>query len=1393
MAGFTGNPRIWSRLRFIVEQYPSRTPYYLYDRTYGGPITGIAPYGVMSMTLRPDHLRFAFSTALWSQYANPTIASRIYNIVNSPEDEFAMIPLPWDQYGASQATQGLTVPNVGTEASPLWDLSDATTPTSGSAHAWTGEYSDDGTVFASILRLPSDPTKVYLSVKQNGTTLVLRQLLGITHIDYWRYNQPLRKVEIRMVVRAANDIWLFHYNESSPGAGDRRLFLSVWNGSAIASTTQLDLGTYDVLTFDAIRGTTGLIYLVYALADPDNEFENSPVGGRSFVRSINETTKTLSAVLHTSPILRRIVPGDVSYTFYRSTLNRESDRLPSNRAFPYKGKNYIVHVFSGQAVVVYTYEDSDPSNITLLRWGFIEKLTRYWSGTPALQYMNDEMLFGRVTGIEYDPVSDTAFLVSMVPNVPNSMVGPLSNSTYDAVDRERIYVTRHWQALDAPTWDQHVEVVDELSGYVFQQGSSSYEEVGIDILGYVPSRYGVGATGMLFFQSRKGTGGSSTAPYIHVVRTQCWHDPVDIVGEVDVTLVPEVSVTAARTYDTGIDLQLGPAISIGGVRSRFTQWSTYWNLTVDTSVNGEVHIDLTPDISITGNLATTHLGEVEIDFNDSLDISVSGEVETAFFLTHRYWSVGTTFLDEFNQYMNEERANVWGLPPIQIMGYTPYSLDILRNIDIAQRHSDNQAAARWYAHGAEIFPVGWQTAMERLAKVTTDGAENIQLQVEYFELFPEFVPTAWDVYYSWKTSPPHYANMMTDWDAGVAPGTTPYVFHSLAYTAGLMARYNGGGPPWDTYPIVEYPEEIWNDPRRVALYLTDNFMVIKESTVETTLVERWQTDELFALLLEERWSMSGLMHLSQQHSALWGMTLHAQHELVYGSRVTASHVIQNTHTIVAGHEAVHSNSVGGFATGFTILYDMDRLHAVASNELQWTRTLAAQHTLEYDEAPRIAKAFDAPYGEYAKLLAYLDAPYGVPIPVAQVHAIQYAIQIRLRKVHTVSSPLGPFVKKGQEAVYDLLLRNPTGTTFEGVYDLLSANAGVVFAQPQSVAFLNGRSLEIADGYITCDYESPGYVFECDVADLEFVRGAAIGDRLDVVFEGTQYVFFLSNLSSSSAERSAAEKVTIKGLSPVFMLDAPYAETVTYAPDSAKLFSEIIQEALGLSVDFSRHIDWMVPYGRAQSASQTPLALVRGFLESVGSRLLSNPDGTLYVLPRYPVGFDALPSGVPPHALDETTNLFTKGSSYDYGRGYNRFRVRDSDTGYGDMIEFDQSTSIATVWVSPYRTTWRLDCTTTPGILLDAQGETVEEKEEVWDFQGGSATAAYPILELVSLTWITDGLGGVSFEPHSTKVSAPVTTNHGYGLAKVVYRAKCSKFLLTSSAPIEATQLIIVEL
>lgn len=1387
MAGFSGNPRIWSRLRFLVEKYPGEKPFSIYDRNYPSPgsyyITNI---GQPAPVIDKSNKKIAFSTSEFTIYSGPSVVSRAYSIVNTAEDESVLFPAPWNKYGVSQNAQGLTVVNTGAEASPLWDMDGYTTPATTNQQGWTGEWSDDGTVFVSILRQVNDPTKVYMSVKQNGTTIVSNILLGIRHVDgFYGSGFANRKIDIRIHVRAYNDIWLFHCDESSTGAGNLRIWLSTWDGTTITSTTMLDTGVYDIMSFDALRGTTGLVYLIYALRERGNLADtSSPVNYRSFVRSIDESTKVLSGVLHTSPQLIRAENGDLSAEVMDSS---EGDRLLSNRVFTYKGKNYLVHVYAGRAVVVYTYTDADPTNITLLRWGFIEKLFRWFdTGSGPFvrrQYMasSTDSVYARNTAIEYDPESDTAYLVTMVPCLYNDLVTVLSDDgsyTLNNVDKERVYITRHWQELDAPYWGQKVEVVSELPSYVFSNGTDSNAENNMYMIGYVPSRYGLSSLGLLFFHTNRYVSGSLSS-FMHVVRLQNWHNPQDLEGEVQIVQDVSVQAVGARTYDTDIGIPAGPAIVASGVRNRTTNWNTYWSQLIDSSVDGEVVIDLTVDVSITGTLATTHNGEIEIDFSDSLVIGITGEVLRTFTLAEHYWSVGTTFLEDFTGYVNEERANVWGRPPIKYMGSTPYSLDILRSIDISQRHSDHMAETRWYAHGAAIFPEGWRTAAERISKVSTSGSENIQFMATKYESSPSLVPSTWDVYYAWKTSPPHYANMMTDWEA-LSPGRTEGIVHALTYTVGPMPRYNGGGPPWDTYPIEEYDESLWGDPYIFAAYFTDNFIYAKESEVVVTLTESWQKDALHASLLSYSWNMSGLHHLQSRHDALWSMSIHAAHESLYASRVFAAHSVFNTFSFGSvAHDVAYTNSAKIMPAWHVSTWSLDPMHAMANHELYWSSGVAAMHSSPYDGAYRVSSS--------------LVALYGKPIPLSSSHTSSYSLMRKSLRGHVAPLLLGPQVAASQSSVYEMLVRNVVAQSFNAAYELMPAGAGATFLSPQSVATMNGMSLELDDCYISCDYDSVGYTFECKVSDLEFVRGARIGDRIDVLFEGTAYLFFLSNVSSDSPERSAAESVSIRGLSPVFLLDAPYAETVTYAPDEAKLFSEIIQEALGVPVDFSRHIDWVVPYGRAQSSSQTPLGLVSGFLGSIGSRLLSNPDGSVYALPRYPVGFDTVPTGVPPHALDETNHVFTKSSTYEYNKGYNRFRVRDSEEGYGDIIEYDEPTSIASVWLSPYRSSgWELRCTASD-IVLYSQGEVVEEHEEMWDFKAGATSSTYPILDLVSLTWITDSLGGVSFVPYSTKVSAPVGINFGYGLAKVVYRAKRSKFELVTSTPVEATQLIIVEL
>lgn len=1336
MATFSGAPRIWAR-SFFGTEYTQ----YAYDLQFS-PTFGTRPVGAPTMVVRHDYQRVAFCTAS-DPFGNPGTfdgGRRINRTIGNafdltvPEQGVTSTTSLWATPTTAQPTSGVVPATTG--PAPFWDLYDYTTPASNTVHRWTGAYSPDGTIFAALQRRRSDG-QMCLSVTQNSSTLVSRAILTIKHNDSPLYSGALYRVEAKVFVFSTTKIWIIHIAESSVGAGDKALFLSVWDGTTIASTTRL--GTFTVMDFEVIQGTTGLLYLMYKSESPDLNV---------YIRTITESSGALSAVLRTD------LQG-VGLDW------RPGGRMPLNQAFAYKGLNYLVHAWSDR-IVVYTYTTAAPSTLTL----------RYEGEIPFVMGFHSSYRLADTLGIEYDPVSDTAMLCFMEA-YPAS-----GGSGVETRDTRVMMYRRYTQPLDAATLSLTVQEIAPTEDYVFQPGSDTQYLYNQEMLGYIPSRTGAAGISLMIVQVM-ATWYSTSWCMCEVARIAHWHEPQDISVAVDVPLVPEIAVAGARDYEASVHVGDNFEIDFKAFRSRQTEWSTTWGGAADTSVNGTVNIVLQPEVTINGSIALTLNGDVAIVLQP--DIYIAGTIEQTFLLTERWPAIGRTFIEEFHEYANEERATVWGRPPLKIAGENALSLDILKNLDVAQITADIMVDARWWAHDSSRYPPGWQWAYERIAYITGGtgvgtGGENLQLWEGRFPADLTIPPTALQVWTAWKNSPGHYANLMRDWGAEFGSQYTDYMFSLLSF---------GYGRPPEDGTLVD-PD----DPRYFAFYFVNVFASIKESKVEATLVQRWQKDELWALLLEHRWESTALSHVHARLEAPYSMPLHAQHQIYYPNSLVAQHTILSTHSVTAVHEAIYPNSVSWFVSAFDSAYDLQKLNAVASHELQWSRTLAAQLDTAYEDTGRVSAGHDAPYSAAPTASTALVAPYGIPIPVSKAVEAPYALQRRVQNVHVASMLMGGAARAALESRYTMENLNPVGAISTAVYSMLQPPVAV--SSPRVVARLNGRTLEVDDGYITADYESAGMTFECTVNDLEFIRGARTQDILEVDFVGTSYLFFLSNIPTNSPEASAAPRVTVSGLSPIFLLDAPYAETIVYAPTTPKLFSEIIEEVLGLPVDFSRHIDWLVPYGRAQSTSQTPLALVRGFLESVGSRLLSNPDGSVYALPRYPQGFDTLPTGAPGLEFTEDDNVFVRSSTFEYARGYNRFRIRDSDTGYGDVIEFAEATAIASVWVSPYRTSWRLQCTTTPGILLDALGEEVEEKEELWDFKSGAATADYPILDLVSVTWVTDSLGGISFDPYSTRVTAAVGTNFGYGLARVVYRTKSSKFRLTSAAPIEATQLIIVE-
>lgn len=114
MAGFAGAPRLWSRLAFVSSTNSLDDDYAVYSQVFAFNYRYVgAP--LAEMVLRPDHLRFAFATVEWTNYTQPEVRARQYQIGQSVEGEDASFPELWDSYGNSQPASGLTpVPRQAT-------------------------------------------------------------------------------------------------------------------------------------------------------------------------------------------------------------------------------------------------------------------------------------------------------------------------------------------------------------------------------------------------------------------------------------------------------------------------------------------------------------------------------------------------------------------------------------------------------------------------------------------------------------------------------------------------------------------------------------------------------------------------------------------------------------------------------------------------------------------------------------------------------------------------------------------------------------------------------------------------------------------------------------------------------------------------------------------------------------------------------------------------------------------------------------------------------------------------------------------------------------------------------------------------------------------------------
>lgn len=767
-------------------------------------------------------------------------------------------------------------------------------------------------------------------------------------------------------------------------------------------------------------------------------------------------------------------------------------------------------------------------------------------------------------------------------------------------------------------------------------------------------------------------------------------------------------------------------------------------------------------------------------------VSATGSIasESVFLLEQTYFQMGTTWMVDFMALVNAERASL-GLPALKIVGEDEISRRmVIQKEDIAQAHSGNMVTTRIFAHDSTGFPSGYQTASQRAAKITGYGsAENLQvrslMQMDRYAgiSLPQNDPAQWadpleayvfpdewtplTAFNAWKNSPGHYANMTRDWDSyGEGYGVAAYSLMGLDAGLSDPTQFDAA----ETYRWA---------------YLTNNFLILMEAYVEVTFTQQWDNTGAVISLLDQAWSNAAYANVKASHEAAYALRLAVSHQADYTATIQAEHEAPIHFSVVAEHEAGYEPSVLISAVSHEGTWDIRMVEVRQSHEAEYRLSLMAAH--------------EAGYQGLEPVKASHEASFTVLETVSASHEGSYTSTVSLKQSHEAAIVYPTALRTSHEGRYDLALNNRVLGGHDGFYTLLTDYP--VMGDNAVVLTHYGTQIRLDDAYVSISAGESAYRMEASISDRGLFARISELDPVSLDFCGEAYQLVIT---SKSVDRSETGKMrcSITAESPLRLLDLPYVGGQDFTNELAAEAQALVEEALQDTVAWNV-VAWEIPGQRLQITNASPLAIAKSVAAAAGALVTSEPDGTAVVRYTRPVNWDVLDVATPDQVYSDVEHNLSASQSYEYREGFNKFRLRDSEAAYGDQIqwELDEGSThsgVATVYPSPYRSSWTLRTTSNQPVVVDARGEQVREHKQVVEFVGGRASVANPVLSVVSVAWKSAGLGALSFVPYSREITAGTAVNQGYGLAEITYTSKAYEFKVSAPTTVDAAQLIVEE-
>jgi hypothetical protein len=434
-----------------------------------------------------------------------------------------------------------------------------------------------------------------------------------------------------------------------------------------------------------------------------------------------------------------------------------------------------------------------------------------------------------------------------------------------------------------------------------------------------------------------------------------------------------------------------------------------------------------------------------------------------------------------------------------------------------------------------------------------------------------------------------------------------------------------------------------------------------------------------------------------------------------------------------------------------------------SHQLAWSLTLSqlftagyglrleTGHRLRYGDLRLHLARLLVPFGERYSFCVYLRMPYGERTlsrwSMRQGWWLTEAINIRHALNYAVSTT------------------NPLSRRFVGSWSLLADQSLQAVANLPELVW-QGQRLRLTQATLSCDEDSPVWLASIELAELADFAAIGITDELSLTL-GLETFRFIVDGKTLSRESMTSQRCEVTAVSPVALLDAPFAGALSFQQANALSAQDAVELLIG-SVEWQLP-NWLIPAGRLLLENVTPLQAARNIVASIGGIIESNPDGSLVARRRHPVSIPQYDAATVAHELFDS-EVLTASSRIAPNRGYNRVTIANEEgaqTASSDSIEYiaeplDARRGQVRAWLNPARPVVLVH-TGHPATVITARGSVTRTETEFVEFIEGNASTRYAVSSITRTQWQHTDLGIVSAEGKTLTAAVP-----GYSLLLLTY-------------------------